>query len=66
MVEMLRLAMDCTVSVPNQRPAMPEIVARIEELGGAGSASTARSGRSASMDEADNRPLRPTGSIRQS
>ncbi|XP_062225839.1 probable inactive receptor kinase RLK902 [Phragmites australis] len=66
MVEMLRLAMDCTVPVPDQRPAMPEIVARIEELGGTGSASTARSGRSASIDEADDRPLRPTGSIRQS
>ncbi|KAK8448951.1 hypothetical protein SEVIR_7G134400v4 [Setaria viridis] len=66
MVEMLRLAMDCTVPAPDQRPAMPEIVARIEEIGTAGSASTARSGRSASMDEADDRPLRPTGSIRQS
>ncbi|XP_062186273.1 probable inactive receptor kinase RLK902 [Phragmites australis] len=66
MVEMLRLAMDCTVTDPDQRPAMPEIVARIEELGGTGSASTARSSRNASMDEADDRPLRPTGSIRQS
>nr|CAB3487297.1 unnamed protein product [Digitaria exilis] len=63
MVEMLRLAMDCTVTAPDQRPAMPEVVARIEELGHA--ASTARSGRSASMDEADDRPLRPTGSIRR-
>ncbi|KAG2572618.1 hypothetical protein PVAP13_7KG191500 [Panicum virgatum] len=66
MVEMLRLAMDCTVPTPDQRPAMPEIVARIQEIGAAGSASTARTGRSASMDEADDRPLRPTGSIRQS
>ena len=30
MVEMLRLAMDCTEPTPDQRPAMPEIVARIE------------------------------------
>ncbi|XP_066361550.1 probable inactive receptor kinase RLK902 [Miscanthus floridulus] len=30
MVEMLRLAMDCTEPAPDQRPAMPEIVARIE------------------------------------
>jgi hypothetical protein len=66
MVEMLRLAMDCTVPAPDQRPAMPEIVARIEEIGAAGSASAARPGRSVSMDEADDRPLRPTGSIRQS
>ncbi|CAD6260637.1 unnamed protein product [Miscanthus lutarioriparius] len=67
MVEMLRLAMDCTEPAPDQRPAMPEIVARIEALGGMASASTAaRSGRSASMDEADDRPLRTTGSIRQS
>ncbi|OEL29182.1 putative inactive receptor kinase [Dichanthelium oligosanthes] len=66
MVEMLRLAMDCTVPAPDQRPAMPEIVARIEEIAATGSASTARSGRRASMDEADDRPLRPTGSIRQS
>ncbi|WVZ85975.1 hypothetical protein U9M48_032828 [Paspalum notatum var. saurae] len=67
MVDMLRLAMDCTVPAPDQRPAMPEIVARIEEIaGGAGAAaSTARSARGASMDEADDRPLRPTGSIRQ-
>lgn len=64
MVEMLHLAMDCTVPAPDQRPAMPEIVARIEEIGGAGSASASRTGRSASMDEADDRPLRPTGSIR--
>ncbi|KAJ1271377.1 hypothetical protein BS78_06G123900 [Paspalum vaginatum] len=64
MVEMLRLALDCTVPAPDQRPAMPEIVARIEELGG-GAASTARSARGASMDEADDRPLRPTGSIRR-
>nr|CAB3484768.1 unnamed protein product [Digitaria exilis] len=64
MVEMLRLAMDCTVTAPDQRPAMPEVVARIEELA-AGAPSTARSGRSASMDEADDRPLRPTGSIRR-
>jgi serine/threonine protein kinase len=64
MVEMLRLAMDCTEPAPDQRPAMPEIVARIEGLGG--TASTARSGRSASVDEADDRPLRTTGSIRQS
>ncbi|XP_066345240.1 probable inactive receptor kinase RLK902 [Miscanthus floridulus] len=67
MVEMLRLAMDCTEPAPDQRPAMPEIVARIETLGGMASASTAaRSGRSASLDEADDRPLRTTGSIRQS
>lgn len=68
MVEMLRLAMDCTEPAPDQRPAMPEIVARIEGLGGTASASTAtaRSGRSASVDEADDRPLRTTGSIRQS
>ncbi|CAL5068274.1 unnamed protein product [Urochloa decumbens] len=64
MVEVLRLAMDCTVPEPDQRPAMPEVVARIEEIGAAGSAG--RSGRSVSMDEADDRPLRPTGSIRQS
>jgi serine/threonine protein kinase len=63
MVEMLRLAMDCTAAAPDQRPAMPDIVARIEELG---RASRARSGRSASIDEADDRPLRPTESIRQS
>ncbi|KAL6652609.1 hypothetical protein ACP70R_011534 [Stipagrostis hirtigluma subsp. patula] len=63
MVEMLRLAMDCTATAPDQRPAMPEVVARIEELGGA---ATARSGRSASMDEADDRPLKPAGSIRRS
>uniref|UniRef100_A0A0D3FWQ6 Leucine-rich repeat-containing N-terminal plant-type domain-containing protein n=1 Tax=Oryza barthii TaxID=65489 RepID=A0A0D3FWQ6_9ORYZ len=63
MVEMLRLAMDCTVTVPDQRPAMPEIVVRIEQLGGAGSARTARS---VSMDDADDRPLRPAGSIRES
>jgi serine/threonine protein kinase len=68
MVEMLRLAMDCTEPAPDQRPAMPEIVARIEGLGGTASTSTAtaRSGRSASVDEADDRPLRTTGSIRQS
>ena len=30
MVEMLRLAMDCTEPAPDQRPALPEIVARIE------------------------------------
>jgi len=30
MVEMLRLAMDCTKPALDQRPAMPEIVARIE------------------------------------
>ena len=67
MVEMLRLAMDCTEPALDQRPAMPEIVARIEALGGMASASRARSaGRSASMDEADDRPLRTTGSIRQS
>jgi hypothetical protein len=53
MVEMLRLAMDCTMPAPDQRPAMPEIVARIEEIGAAVSASAARSGRSVSMDEAD-------------
>ncbi|CAO2035343.1 unnamed protein product [Urochloa humidicola] len=64
MVEVLRLAMDCTEPAPDQRPAMPEVVARIEEIGVAGSAG--RSGRSVSMDEADDRPLRPTGSIRQS
>lgn len=64
MVEMLRLAMDCTATAPDQRPAMPEVVARIEEIGRTGSASTARSGRTASIDEADDRPLRPTGSIR--
>ena len=63
MVEMLRLAMDCTVTVPDQRPAMPEIVVRIEQLGGAGSARTARS---VSMDDADDRPLRPAGSTRES
>ncbi|KAK3144559.1 hypothetical protein QOZ80_4AG0314710 [Eleusine coracana subsp. coracana] len=66
MVEMLRLAMDCTAAAPDQRPAMPEVVARIEEIGRTGSASTARSGRSASIDEADDRPLRPAGSILQS
>ncbi|KAL5216633.1 hypothetical protein ABZP36_008034 [Zizania latifolia] len=66
MVEMLRLAMDCTATVPEQRPAMPEIVVRIEELGGAGSTSTARTRRNASMDDADDRPLRPAGSIRES
>jgi len=67
MVEMLQLAMDCSEPAPDQRPAMPEIVARIEALGGMASASTARSaGRSVSMDEADDRPLRTTGSIRQS
>uniref|UniRef100_A0ACD5UBS6 Uncharacterized protein n=1 Tax=Avena sativa TaxID=4498 RepID=A0ACD5UBS6_AVESA len=68
MVEMLRLAMDCTVTVPEQRPAMPEIVVRIEELAGPGSApSTGRpGGRSVSVDEADDRPLKPAGSIRES
>ncbi|KAL5214939.1 hypothetical protein ABZP36_004091 [Zizania latifolia] len=66
MVEMLRLAMDCTATVPEKRLAMPEIVTRIEELGGAGSASTARTGRGGSMDDADDRPLRPAGSIRES
>jgi len=30
MVEMQRLAMDCTEPAPDQRPAMPEIAARIE------------------------------------
>ncbi|KAF0890428.1 hypothetical protein E2562_002805 [Oryza meyeriana var. granulata] len=65
MVEMLRLAMDCTATAPDQRPAMPEIVVRIEHLGGAGPAS-ARTGRSVSMDDADDRPLRPAGSIRGS
>ncbi|KAL6845859.1 hypothetical protein ACP4OV_024434 [Aristida adscensionis] len=64
MVEMLRLAMDCTATPPDQRPAMPEIVARIEELGGAAAARPG--GRSVSMDEADDRPLKPAGSIRQS
>ncbi|TVU14163.1 hypothetical protein EJB05_37610 [Eragrostis curvula] len=63
MVEMLRLAMDCTATAPDHRPAMPEVAARIEELG---RTESARSGRSASMDEADDRPLRPTASIRQS
>jgi hypothetical protein len=63
---MLRLAMDCTVPEPDQRPAMPEIVARIEEIGAAVPASAAWSGRSVSMAEADDRPLRPTGSIHQS
>jgi hypothetical protein len=64
MVEMLRLAMDCTVTVPEQRPAMPEIVVRIEEL--PGTPSTGRPGRSVSVDEADDRPLKPAGSIRES
>ena len=64
MVEMLRLAMDCTVTVPEQRPAMPEIVVRIEGL--AGPASAGRLGRGLSVDEADDRPLKPAGSIRQS
>ncbi|XP_037478099.1 probable inactive receptor kinase RLK902 [Triticum urartu] len=67
MVEMLRLAMDCTVPVPDQRPAMPEIVVRIDELAAPGSASSmARPGRSISVDEADDRPLKPAGSIRES
>ncbi|KAM0858425.1 hypothetical protein ACQ4PT_047850 [Festuca glaucescens] len=64
MVEMLRLAMDCTVTVPEQRPAMPEIAVRIEEL--AGTPSSGRPGRSVSVDEADDRPLKPAGSIRES
>ncbi|CAN6235267.1 unnamed protein product [Urochloa humidicola] len=66
MVEVLRLAMDCTEPAPDQRPAMPEIVARIEEIGAAAGSSAGRPGRSASIDEADDRPLRPTGPIRQS
>lgn len=68
MVEMLRLAMDCTVPVPEQRPAMPEIVVRIDELGGPASSghSMSRPGRSVSVDEADDRPLKPAGSIRDS
>ncbi|CAM0904314.1 unnamed protein product [Alopecurus aequalis] len=64
MVEVLRLAMDCTATVPEQRPAMSEIVVRIEELAGPGS--MGRPGRSVSVDEADDRPLKPAGSIRES
>ena len=43
-----------------------EIVVRIEELGGLGSALMARSGRTVSVDEADDQPLKPARSIRQS
>jgi hypothetical protein len=44
---------------------MPEIAVRIEEL--AGTPSSGRpGGRSVSVDEADDRPLKPAGSMRES